>query len=445
MAEPAANNSGATGFVAGFNRTVRPQGHVFFGWWIVLAAGGIQMLAGMLWMQSIGAYFVLLEEEFGWSKAMLAGAFALTRVESGLLGPLQGWLVDRYGPKKILLIGNALFGIGLIAFAAVDTIFTFYAVFVVIALGSSLGGFTTVIVSLVNWFDRHRAKALGISQVGYAVGGLCVPIVVFSLEILGWRVTAFISGVLVLCVGLPLSGVVRHRPETHGEVPDGTAQAPDEDGEPVAVSVDRSRDFTAREALRTKAFWLISIGHACALLAVSAIMVHLIGHLTTFLDYSLAQAGAMVAVLTAFQLIGQVGGGFLGDRFDKRMLCVLCMVGHTVGLLLLAHSDSTWTVLPAVFLHGIAWGTRGPLMAALRADYFGATSFGTIMGFSSLIIMIGMSGGPLVAAFFADLDGGSFERGFTYLAYGCIVGLLCFAFARPPKPPTRRQTTSGEN
>ena len=150
-----------------FNRTVRPQGHVFYGWWIALATGGIHLLSSLLWMQSYGAYVVLLQAEFGWSKTVVAGAFALTRIESGLLGPIQGWLVDRFGPRIIVQIGMVLYGIGFMLFSQVDTILTFYLTFALMAVGSSLGGFATVMVAVVSWFSRHRSKAVAISSLGF--------------------------------------------------------------------------------------------------------------------------------------------------------------------------------------------------------------------------------------------------------------------------------------
>ncbi|XOV90309.1 MAG: MFS transporter [Pseudomonadota bacterium] len=421
-------------FLQSVNSVLRPRGHVFFGWYIVGAAGGIQMLSGLLWMQSYGAYVVLLQQEFGWSKALVAGAFALTRIESGILGPLQGWLVDRYGPRAILRIGILVFGAGFILFSQIQSLLGFYLTFALIAVGSSLGGFATVMVSLVNWFSRHRAKAVAISQLGYSFGGLCVPIIILCLEAFGWRTTAFLSGLVVLVVGLPLVQVVRHRPSEIGELADGGNGSHAEGS--ATVEFDNSRDFTAREAMRTRAFWLISVGHAAALLVVSAVMVHLVPHLTEGLGYSLPQAGLVVALMTAFQMVGQLGGGYLGDRLNKQWICIACMVAHTLGLLLVAYGSHITMVLLFAMLHGLAWGTRGPLMVALRADYFGASSFGTIMGFSSLIVMLGMSTGPVLAGYMADLYG-NYEFGFTVLAAGAFLGSFCFLAASPPPPPAR--------
>ena len=415
-----------------FDSVVRPRGTVFYGWWIVLGTSGIQLLAGSLWMQSYGAYAVLLQEDFGWSKTLIAGAFALTRVESGVLGPFQGWLCDRFGPRVVLHSGTLMFGIGFMLFSQVQSVLAFYLTFALIAVGSSLGGFATLMVSIVNWFDRHRAKAVALSQTGYSLGGLCVPIVVFALEGFGWRATAFASGIIVICVGLPLAHIVRHRPESYGQTPDG---APPPSTKPSDVAMSRRAiDFSPAQAIRTRAFWLTSIGHALALLTVSAVMVHLFTHLTINLDYSFRQAGFVVALMTGCQMVGQLLGGYLGDRFEKRLLCCFCMLGHATGLALVAYAENPLMVVGFALFHGLGWGTRGPLMVALRADYFGASSFGTIMGISSLIIMIGMSSGAIIAGVLADIFG-DFKVAFTLFAVSSVVGSACFFFAkRPPHP-----------
>ncbi len=149
---------------------------------------------------------------------------------------------------------------------------------------------------------------------------------------------------------------------------------------------------------------------------------------------SLAAAGGVVAMLTVFQMLGQLSGGYLGDRFDKRWICAACMLAHTAGLLLVTFATGWGMVVAFAVLHGLAWGSRAPLMVALRADYFGPTSFGTIMGFSSLIAMIGMSGGPLVAGYMADLSG-DYESGLALLACLSLAGAFAFLAATPPAPP----------
>ena len=139
-------------------------------------------------------------------------------------------------------------------------------------------------------------------------------------------------------------------------------------------------------------------------------------------------------MLTVFQMLGQVSGGYLGDRFDKRWICAVCMLAHTTGLLLVTFATTWWMVVAFAVFHGLAWGSRAPLMVALRADYFGPKSFGTIMGFSSLIAMIGMSSGPLVAGYLADVSG-NYRFGLALLASLSLLGAFAFLAATPPGGP----------
>ncbi len=413
------------------NALFRPRGKVFYGWWIVAACSGVQWLAAMTWMHSYGAYAVLMQEEFGWSMSVLSLAFALTRLESGLLGPLQGWLVDRFGPRIILTIGTLIFGLGFFAFSQVDSIPTYFVAFILIALGSSLGGFATLMVSLVNWFDRHRAKAIAWSQIGFSLGGLSVPIVILGLEAWGWRTMAIVSGVMVLVIAGPLVQLVRHRPQEVGEVPDGLilnedgAHAEHHDYVPQV-------SFTWQEAVREPSFWLISLGHGLSLLTVSSMLAHLIPHLITSLEYSAVAAGVVFSFMTGAQLLGLFLGGYLGDRMNKRFLCVLCMLGHFIGLIAVAHATNALWLAVFVVFHGLGWGIRGPQMVALRADYFGPKSFGTIMGISSLIVMIGMTAGPIFCGVMYDVYG-NYQLAFTIMAFVSLTGLLCFWAAKPPR------------
>lgn len=414
------------------SRVVRPQGRVFFGWWIVLSSMGIQFMSGLMWMHSYGAYVVLLQEEFGWSSVMVAGAFTLTRIESGLLGPLQGWLTDRYGPRLILLIGNIIFGLGFMGLAFINNLLTFYLAVIVIAVGGSLGGFATLMVSIVHWFDRHRSKAIATSQLGFSLGGLAVPLLIFSLELFGWRNTAFFSGLLIMFITLPCSLMIRHNPENYGFTIDGTRKV---DMESRRRSfIPRMPSFTAREALRTSAFWFLSIGHSLALLTVSTVMVHLIPHLTRNIDFTLAQAGFIVALMTACQMTGQVIGGYLGDRVEKRLLCCLCLALHATGMLVVAFATNTWMVVLFAITHGFGWGIRAPLIVAIRADYFGPSSFGTILGFSSLIMMFGMALGPVITGFIYDVYD-SYQLGFGVMGLMATLGAMFFFLAKKPDAP----------
>ena len=407
-----------------------PRGKVFYGWWVVSAGFGLETLIGSLMFHAYGAYLVLLREEFGWSKTMLSAAFAMTRAESGILGPIQGWLTDRFGPRVLIRVGMTIFSLGFILFSQIQGPVTFFLTFFMMALGSSLGGYMPMGVAIVAWFRRRRALALSLSASGMAVGGLLTPLVVLAMSRFGWRTTALASGLLAIAVGLPLAQLVRRRPEAYGLTPDGDPPRVAEPDAPAPPLLGE-RDFTAREAMATRAFWYISIGHGAALFVVSAVMVHMVVHVTERLGYSLPQAASVVALMTVMQGIGQVSGGWLGDRFSKRRIAAGCMLAHAAGLLVLAFASVFWMVLAFAVLHGLGWGMRGPLMSAIRADYFGSAAFGTITGLSSMVLMVGMMGGPLVAGILADRTG-SYGLGFSVLAALAGVGSVFFLRARRP-------------
>ncbi len=401
---------------------------IFYGWRIVGAGGALQFLQSLLLNQAFGAYLAALVNERGWSKTAIAGAAALKSTETAVLGPVLGWMVDRFGSRGLIRAGIVTFGIGFMLMSRIETLGQFYAAFVVIALGASLCSNFPVSVAIIHWFERRRARALSALQFGQALGGVFVVGVAWSIQHYGWRSTAFASGVAAILIGWPLARVIRSRPEDLGETVDGVAPPTRTDAH---AAVPPRRAFTAREALRTRAFWLISLGHGFALFAVTAINVHSITHVKESLGYSLAQASLVITLVTAGQFLGVILGWVLGERFEKRLVAAACMLMHAAGLLMLTYATGLAIVIVSALVHGTAWGLRGPFMQAMRADYFGRTSIGMIIGLSSLITVIGQIGGPILAGLFADWTG-NYRVGFTLLAALSGLGSIFFLMAKRP-------------
>ncbi len=420
----------------------RVQG-VFFGWWIVLSACIIQSLNQGLLNQGFTIYFLPLQEQFGWSRKLLSSGYALSHVESGVLGPLEGWLADRFGPRPVVLAGVVLLGAGFVLLSLVQSIVTFFAAFLVIAAGSSLCGFLPLSVGVLNWFVRKRALALGIAMAGAGIGGVIVPVVAWSVTTKGWSVTALASGLLIWLVGIPMSLLQRHKPEKYGYLPDGDRPAPAPEKaqphqpavstpQPVAQADD---SFTVAEALRTRAFWLIALGHASSVLTVSAVSLHLAPHLVQQLDMSLEAAGSIVALLLIISMTGRVIGGFLADRINKRVVLVACAASHTVGILMLAYATSMVQVILFAIFHGLGWGARAPTQNAIRAEYFGRKSIGLILGTASVMSTTASIAAPIFAGWLADLRG-DYRLAFTIIAAFTAAGSLFFALAgRPVRKP----------
>jgi MFS family permease len=416
--------------------------NIFYGWRMTAASCGIQFLLAALVLQSFGLYIATLSDEMGWSKTSLSAAAALQSVEAAIIGPLLGWVVDRFGSPVMIRMGVVIMGLGLASMSQVDSLSGFYGCAVLMAIGTSFCGYFPLSVALVQWFERHRARALSIMSSGLALGGLAVPVVAWVMQTWGWRTAALASGITAIALGLPLARVMVRRPQDLGLRVDGlepqtTQQGVNSRSEPAdlaqkpAGSQHRVREFTAKEALQTRAFWYLAAGHGLALVVVTAVNVHAITHMKEGLGYTVSEAGFIIMLMTLGQLLGVMMGAWLGDKFAKRKIAAICMLAHAVGLLMLTYATSVAWLLAFAAFHGIAWGLRGPLMQAIRADYFGRNAIGMIMGLSAAIIAIGQVTGPMVAGLLADVTG-DYRWGFSVLALLAAAGSIAFWLAHKP-------------
>lgn len=398
---------------------------VYRGWWLVAGAMTLQAVLAGLFFQAYGAYAAYWMAEFGWSRTTISLAYSLHRTESGLLGPLHGWLLQRVSPRRVIVAGVLMLGLGFLGLAFVQDFVQFIVVFLFMAVGASLCGLLSLMTVLVNWFERRRATALSLMQTGMSIGGLTVPLVALGLAAFGWRPVAFVSGLVVMAIGLPIARLMRRDPEQYGLRPDGATE--EEAARRARAGAGGAQPaITARAALRTWAFWAMSLAHAAAVAVVAGVSVHFVIFVNASLGMSIAAGASLLALMTGVSIGGQLLGGLLGDRVDKRFLATAGMLGHAVAMVLLARADAPSAVAVAAVVHGLAWGLRGPLMGALRADYFGRESFAAVMGVSSLIVMFGTVGGPLLLGIVADLTG-SYAPGFLALAALAAIGSIGFA------------------
>ena len=298
-----------------------------------------------------------------------------------------------------------------------------------IALGSSVGGFLSISATITNWFNKKRALAQGLFMTGMGIGGLLVPLLAIAITTYGWRAVAFASGIIIIVFNMPAAMSLRHKPEPFGYMPDGEINTNSDNK--IAIAYDDANDLSAVQAMKTSTFWLIGLGHAFSLLVVGSVGIHFTPHVAQKLNYSLEKAGLMISVLMVFTIIGQTVGGYLGDKIDKRLFLVFTMIGHSSGLLVLTFAQNDFHVVMFCLLHGLAWGSRGPSMQSLRAEYFGRRSFATIMGFSSILNALAMAIAPISAGILGDYYG-DYTVAFVSLAIMTGFGSLFFALLKPP-------------
>ena len=407
---------------------------IFYGWRITAAACSIQFILSSLLTQSFGVYVAVLADDEGWSKTALSGAAAMQSVEAAIIGPLLGWMIDRFGSQKMIRTGILFFGFGFFIFSQITTLTGFYISSVLMAIGASMSGYFPLSVSLIQWFDRYRARALSIMSLGIAMGGLLVPLIALSIQHYGWRTTALASGIIAFVIGFPLAGIIKSRPEDVGLTADGEPHPPKTETTHANVNIEKKIEFTTQQALRTRAFWFLALGHGFALAIVTAVNVHAITHMKESLGYSVSQASLAILLMTIAQIAGVLFGAAVGDRFEKRKVSAACMLLHAIGLLLLTYATHPIEIAAFAIIHGAAWGLRGPFMQAIRADYFGRNAIGMILGLSAVIVALGQVAGPLVAGVLADVTG-DYKTGFTVLSIMVGLGSPLFMFAKKPKHP----------
>jgi len=420
---------------------------IFYGWWIVLASCLIRGLNAGLYYYGFSTYFMALIEEFHWPRAALAGVFSMARIEDSLLGPIEGFLADKYGPRKIMFVGFLIMGIGFILLTRVSSLAMFALVFVgLVALGHSLSSVVTVVVAIVNWFRRKRSRALGIAVSGAGIGGLMLPGLAWIITHYGWRVAMAISGIAIIAIGMPLSLVMRHKPEQYGYLPDGdTATAP---AAPMPVQETRSLqrwraeglkepetvevDFTPGHALKTRAFWLLAVAFALRQVVITGIIIHQIPHLRSS-GISLEWAATVLGAVGFVSISGRLGFGWLGDLFEKRYLMMFCFALICIGTLICAYVHYWWQVILFVLFYAPGYGGGSVLQDALRAEYYGRKFIGTIRGLMALVQLVGTAVGPIFAGWVYDVTG-NYRFAFLVFASCCVVAVACLLVARRPRP-----------
>lgn len=384
----------------------------------------LQVIVTGLFFQSFGVYVPVLIEEFGWGATAISLAVSARQLLGVFTGPGIGFALDRFGSRRIIAIGLCLMGVGYLLFSTVQSFIFFVIVQLFLGFAASLSGWLATTKILVNWFVKRRTMALAFMGIGMAIGGLLTPLMAYFMGLYGWRVVAVASGLLTF-LGLLLLPLLRSSPEAYGLEPEGSHE--------VKKNLKHTEsDFTVKEALRTRSFWLLSLGHSFALVAVVSVMVHFVTHLSKGLGFSLQSAASIFALVTIMQMTGQLISGFFGDRLSKRWLAASAMLLDALGIFVLAIGQAATVIVLGSILHGLAWGLRGPLMSAIRADYFGRTHFGKIMGISDPIVVAGALVGPVIAGYSFDRFA-SYQQGFIWVAISALIGAACFALSTKPK------------
>ena len=400
----------------------------FYGWWIVGAGGMVQWYASAIFWRGFQAFVPPILETFGWSRGVTGAAISLQRGESGMISPFVGVILDKYGPRKAMAFGILLTGGGFVYMSQMQSLWQFYIAIGLLTLGMSFGTFIVFVVTVANWFVRKRARALATLMSFSAIGGLTLPILVASIDTFGWREVMLACGIGFWLIGFPATLVMRKRPEDYGMVPDG---GPDEslvNGKANRAGGIREQAITMRQAIKLRFFWQLAIVTSLGQLVSSTNLFHF----AALLDYGMtaALAAAAAGAVAIGDLSGRAGIAVIGDRFDKRKMLTIAMIMQTIGVAGLAGINAEvfgvnlglWPLPLFVVFFGLGFGSSIPLRLSILGDYFGRTSYGSIVGLTSSVNALFGAAGPALVGFIYD-GTDSYRLGFTTLSVMLVISI----------------------
>lgn len=371
---------------------------------------------------TFSVFLVPLVEEFRWSRGLTAGALSLSTVFQGLLSPLAGILVDRFGPRRIILSGAVLLSAASILAATIRSAWELYVYTGLLGAIGLVGlGPVPMGVLLARWFSARRGRAVGIAFSGMGFGVFVTgPLAQWLIASMGWRAASAVLGLGALVVLVPIAWVGARDPETWA---DGS-------GRPRQPASGPAGDSALRQAIRTRAFWALWCAYLCTPLAVFPVTTHQVAFAIDR-GFQPIFAASIFGVMGLMSIVGRVSFGFAADRFGGALAATVsygCTAGGVLALLALeGDGRAGWLVAYAV-LFGLGFGARGPIITAMASDLFGGRRFGVIYGALSVGNGLGGAIGPWFGGIVHDVLG-SYRVVFLASVAFCVLGSTCFWLA----------------
>ena len=337
-----------------------------------------------------------------------------------------------------------------------------FVIFVLLYAGwMSIGyntGFGHASQAAVNaWFIKKRSRAFAVFSLGAGGSGLTVFALGWVVNGYGWRTAAFLAGVGIFFIVIPLSMLLRHKPEQYGYLPDGDEpqreDKPLPGGAPVVAQAAQvevqsetrrrwllsakepptDQDFSIKEALASLAFWMLVLGTTARAVAMTSVVIHEVNYLTNVRAIPLVQASAALGAMVTISLVGRLGFGILGDYVEKRYVLIACTLLQALGIFILANATNTFLVWLFVLVYGIAYGGAIPVFMAIVGEYFGRRNFASVRGWMQLCHIPATVVGPIYAGWVYDTTD-SYQIAFMSFIVALILGTAFLFIARRPAP-----------
>ncbi len=401
----------------------------YYGWWITAASFLILFVTIGVGLYTIPVFLVPLQDHFGWSRAAIAMGSGIAALVSGMTSPVVGLLIDKYGSRKVMVSGALIMGCAFALFGLMGSLWHFYALNLIAAIGITCAAWVPNQTLISNWFKKKRGLAMGIALMGIGFGGLVMaPFAALLIAELGWRLAyAGLSSLLLVVLVPVIVTIVRSRPADLGLLPDGDPPAaPGEraDGE------DRISGLELSDSLRTGAFWILSLSHFLWVFANLSMITHLVAFLTD-VGFESQTAATSLGLTVGASVAGRLIFGMLSDRFTKRYVMALALTLHATAMLFLFGIQSFWALPAFVIVFGLALGGSAVLVPLLVGECFGLLAFGKILGLIMISATLGAAIGPVLTGRVYDVTG-SYEPAFVLHTTVFLAAALAIYFL--PKP-----------
>ena len=421
-----------------YNSSERQNPRIFYGWWMVAITSAMAFFASGVFFRGFTVFVPAIRDSLGISQAQTNLVFSIARAEGGLEGPVAGWLIDKFGNKKLLIPALIWTIIGYIVLSQfVDSFLTFTLVYLlIVSLGNSIAFQHALFAGINQWFNRKRALAISTLAAVSSLGGLfLVPSLNFVIARRSWQDASLLCGVAYLVFLLPLTIFFRNRPEDMGLLPDGDVRLPTRmiSGEGGSRESRELRDYTVKEALRTQAYWLLLVGAGLRQVATLGILVSIVPILETK-GVSRQEAANLTGFMFGINFVSRLIVGYLGDRIPKSYLLSVSLLLETAGLIFLYFGE--WTgvgiVLLMIFVlfQGLGDGA-GIIVWAAMGEYFGRDRFASLRGYITFSHSWALIASPVFAGWVFD-NFGNYDLAIIQGAICAGVACMCFVVIRKP-------------
>jgi MFS family permease len=410
---------------------------MFYGWWIVVAAFIITLFIAGSMFQSFTAYFEPIANEFGWSYAEVSLGFSLRSMVMGLLAPIVGILVDRFGPRRLIFIGAIITASSIFLLSKINSLEMFYTAYLLMAIGLGCCTLTVLMTAIANWFQSKVGLAIGIVTCGSGFGGLLIPVIVSLIDNYGWRNSLVFLALGMLVILLPLSFFFRHKPEQYGYLPDGATRKVENSDATIAPSYIDNTGQSMKKLLTSSSFWHLAASFTIFHMVMISVVAHIMPYLSS-LNMTRANASIIATIIPLLSIIGSFGFGRLGDKVERKKIAASTYAMACIGLLCLASASlvGLWTLVPFLFFYGIGHGGSNALRPSLTSDVFGRRNFGKVFGLIVGINSLIGSVGPIIAGWAYD-SWGSYQN-----IWFIFAGLIVISFISVLTIPARTPKTA---